>query len=162
MPSHAVMVSRVRRITVVVIAILLTFGFLAIRSPSASAAETEGYKNVATNRCVDHSITYGLRALSCNGTYFQAWRAGNCDGAYCEIVNVQTGLAIDDSFTYGLRAIARNGLNYQKWARVIYSNGVEFVNLNTGRAIDDSFTYGLRSFSRNGSNHQKFIVDNYI
>jgi hypothetical protein len=129
---------------------------LAVAHP-ARAAITTHVLNIETDRCIDDSLAYGLRAFLCNGLAFQTFDTiTQADGSWA-LKNQATNRCIDDSLAYGLRAAPCNGLAFQAFAHYLEPAGFhELRNKVTGRCIDDSFAYGLRAFPCNGMSFQRF------
>jgi hypothetical protein len=123
----------------------------------ARAAVTDHVLNIETNRCIDDSFAYGLRAFPCNGLAFQTFDViPQPDGRWV-LRNRATARCIDDSLAYGLRAFPCNNLSFQAFApRKEPAGFYELRNKATGRCIDDSYAYGLRAFPCNNLSFQRF------
>ncbi|QKW17685.1 actinohivin [Kitasatospora sp. NA04385] len=133
--------------------------------PKALSSTVYAYtlRNMATNRCVDDSFDYGLRAFGCNGLNFQRlnfYDQGNDSTSKMWVLQDQsTGRCLDDSLAYGLRSASCNGLNYQNWRMQYWSDSSRtFINVNTGRCMDDSSAYGLRAYPCNNLTYQRFYT----
>lgn len=124
------------------------------QSPGVFAA-APGYslKNVQTGRCLDDSISQGLRANTCTPGYYQQWQRTIANGWQ----NMQTGRCLDDSISQGLRVVSCNGGTYQSWSTSSWS---DIWNAATGRCLDDSISQGIRTVTCNGGTYQKWnIID---
>lgn len=118
----------------------------------------ETFKNENTLRCIDDSVSYGLRSFGCNGLSYQQFNVHVWNDGTRELKNLNTGRCVDDSGTYGLRAYPCNSSTYQSWWILRFSDGsIGFQNQNTGRCIDDSLSYGLRSFGCNSLSYQRWV-----
>ncbi|GHH31268.1 RICIN domain-containing protein [Streptomyces rubradiris] len=116
--------------------------------------------------CLDDSLAYGLRVITCNGTRWQLWSVGNPGLGYA-MQNLETGRCVDDSSAYGLRAFPCNGMTYQFFASQLMASDVNmqkrtFQNVNTGACMDYSSPYGLRGFPCNGTQYQNWWVRNLL
>jgi hypothetical protein len=118
-------------------------------------------RNVATGRCMDDSLAYGLRANNCNNLDYQRFFITSNDGGGTWVLqNVHTGSCLDDSAAYGLRGYYCNNLDYQQFFLTTHDNGYSWVlqNVHTGSCVDDSFAYGLRGYYCNNLNYQRWII----
>lgn len=146
-----------KRILALTIRIMVAISAMAMTPLSAPAANASNYylvySNFATNRCLDDSFQYGLRAFPCNSLSYQQFRTGPNDNIF---QNLNTGRCIDDSFQYGLRAFPCNGLAYQRWHRYFGNpaDQLHFQNEATTGCLDDSFPFGLRTHGCNQLSYQ--------
>ncbi|NEE01226.1 RICIN domain-containing protein [Phytoactinopolyspora halotolerans] len=116
------------------------------------------YRNVQTNKCLDHSNRYGVRAIRCNSGLYQVWiplKASNPNRVVLK--NYQTKKCLDHSNRYGLRAIRCNGGTYQEWIDsdfTVYPDTGRLINAKTRKCLDHSNRYGIRAINCNGGRYQ--------
>lgn len=141
-------------------ALLLACAGLFAVPATADAQVFQFRRNVATNRCMDDSFAFGLRAFPCNGGVYQyiTYESGTFG---FRLRFGQTGRCVDDSLAFGLQAFPCNGTRFQQWtARDVFRFPAERVifhtNFETGRSLDDSLQFGLRSFPQNRTDFQLF------
>lgn len=148
-----------RRLAAVAGALAVMAGIMLAGPTTPAQAYTFTYvKNSVTKKCLDHSNSNGLRAITCNGGNYQKWYTPN-GSSYLK--NVATGKCLDHSNSYGLRAITCNGGNYQRWTWAVYSseNGYAFKNYATQKCLDHSTAYGLRAITCTTSVHQDWWLN---
>jgi hypothetical protein len=131
----------------------------AVRVPRSAAADPFGpyviMQNEATNRCLDDSFAFGLRAFPCNRLSYQRWDVAVAvsftRGLSLTLRNQNTRRCLDDSSAFGLRTFPCNFSEYQHFYPLIISldGGTELINGMTRRCVDDSFAFGLRSYPCN-------------
>jgi hypothetical protein len=150
-----------RRTAGAIAAVIASGTFILSGAGTANAAALYTLKNVSTGRCVDDSLTYGLRAVGCNGSLHQVWQSyvwsGHIEPSF---INEDTARCIDDSLTYGLRVTDCNQTSHQDWYvswNQDYSTSTTFMNDATAHCMDDSLTYGLRAVGCNNTTHQEFL-----
>ena len=67
-------------------------------------------QHVQSGRCLDGSISQGVRLNTCNGGTYQQWSVSGY-----EIRHVQSGRCLDGSISQGVRLNTCNGGTYQQW-----------------------------------------------
>ncbi|MFD7540241.1 actinohivin [Streptomyces sp. NPDC059819] len=142
----------------------LALSFSAAGPASAYGNNENAFSNDNTGRCMDFTVSGGLRGWSCNGTAAQGFMTIDQAHSGAQWFSFKSSFAVgclDDSQQYGLRVWTCNNQSYQNW-RLIFHGAtgydVTLINENTGRCIDDSSAYGLRSFPCNGMNYQNFTM----
>jgi Ricin-type beta-trefoil lectin domain len=79
----------------------------------ASAAPVFTFRHMQSGKCLDGSVSQGVRLHDCNGSKFQQWRIRSDSRA---IRQVQGGWCLDGSIGYGVRLNTCNEGPYQRWS----------------------------------------------
>jgi Ricin-type beta-trefoil lectin domain-like len=150
------------------IAIVVAVGLVAPATAASAANNTvRSFVSENTNKCLDDSSS-GLRALRCNGLFYQQWVVHVQGDGTWELRSVATGLCLDDSGSDNqdvLRGFSCNNLNYQNWRvlRVVPDSlgGISLQNVHTGRCLDDSGDIWpnnlLRAYPCNFESFQRWV-----
>jgi hypothetical protein len=123
---------------------------IATKAPAeAPVAAAFFIHHVQSGRCLDGSISQGVRLITCNGSTYQQWYTTTG----WNYVHVQSGRCLDGSISQGVRLNSCNGSTYQQWGS---TNGLDFVHVQSGRCLDGSISQGVRVNSCNGSAYQQW------
>jgi hypothetical protein len=134
---------------------IATLAFTPVASAEVMSADRTGVaavwfiQHVQSGRCLDGSISQGVRLNTCNGGTYQQWSVSGY-----EIRHVQSGRCLDGSISQGVRLNTCNGGTYQQW----YSpTGLDVVHVQSGRCLDGSISQGVRLNTCNGGTYQQWI-----
>jgi hypothetical protein len=119
--------------------------------------------NRHTTRCIDDSPAYGLRAFTCNNSYYQQFfvtpHGGDAYRNFYVLQNVQTGSCMTDDGgapPHGLHGDYCDNFPHQQFIITTYDNNVWVLqNVNTGSCVDDSYL-GLRGYFCNSYDFQQW------
>jgi len=122
----------------------------ATSTPAApiSIAAVVFVNHVQSGRCLDGSISQGVRLNTCNGGTFQEW---NINGF--EFRHLQSGRCLDGSVSQGVRLDTCNGSTFQQWGT---TTGSDVVHVQSGRCLDGSISQGVRLNTCNGGTFQQW------
>jgi len=103
---------------IAVIGFVAGLAMTAAVTPASAVERADGdtailsvVRHVQSGRCLDGSVSNGVRLLACNGGAYQEWgtRTGN------DMVHIRSGRCLDASVSNGVRLHTCNGSTYQKW-----------------------------------------------
>lgn len=146
-------ISRVRMVTAVAITAVMALSMALFVAAPARAADPL-LTNVATQRCLDGSISQGVRLNGCNGSEYQEWEAFG--SSPYGIFHHATGLCLDGSISNGVRLNDCNGSEYQQWEYADGQNGYRVLNVATRKCLDGSISEGVRLMTCNNSDYQRW------
>ena len=148
-------ISRVRMVAAVAITAVIG---LAIALFVAAPARADGplLINVATQRCLDGSISQGVRLMECDFNEYQEWSKQSAGSPNYVLMHVKTGMCLDGSISNGVRLNGCNGSEYQKWEWRFGSNGDAFLNVATRTCLDGSISEGVRLKTCNNTEYQRW------
>ncbi|MFF8813305.1 RICIN domain-containing protein [Streptomyces pactum] len=140
-------------------AVVLAAGLMCFASaggagaqPSAEAAATTVYRNLATGHCLD-SNGRDVYPHSCNGGSYQKW-AVSSSGGTVTLRNLATGHCLDSNGR-DVYPHSCNGGSYQKWTVSSSGGTVTLRNLATGHCLDSNGR-DVYPHSCNGGSYQKW------
>jgi hypothetical protein len=105
--------------------------------------------HVQSGRCLDGSISQGVRLNTCNGSAFQQWNTP----AGSELLHEQSGRCLDGSISQGVRLNGCNGGTFQRWDNTA---GLNLVHAQSRRCLDGSISQGVRLNTCNGGTFQQW------
>ncbi|KOU81270.1 hypothetical protein ADK94_27180 [Streptomyces sp. XY593] len=118
-------------------------------APFAQAAPTATpMKNVASGKCLDGSLSQGVRLITCNGTSYQSWSYNGYS-----LVHAASGMCLDGSLSQGVRLVACNGSGYQNWSWDTYDY---VTHEGTQKCLDGSLSQGVRLNACNETAYQRW------
>ena len=149
-------ISRVRMVAAVAITAVIALSMALFGAAPARAASSL-FINVATQRCLDGSISEGVRLMTCNDSYYQDWvpRREDSVNVY-SFLHVATGKCLDGSISEGVRLNTCNTSDYQQWEWRIGSEGYALLNLATRKCLDGSISEGVRLKTCNNTEYQRW------
>lgn len=115
----------------------------------AQAAEGHNLFHAATQKCLDGSLSQGLRLATCNGSTYQQW---SYRGTF---LHIQSGKCLDYSVSQGLRLVTcNNDSDYQRWG---WGGDSRILHGLTGKCLDGSLSQGVRMNTCNTSDYQRWL-----
>ncbi|WP_084800335.1 RICIN domain-containing protein [Promicromonospora kroppenstedtii] len=149
-------ISRVRGVAAVAITAVMALSVSLFVAPPARALGGE-YLNVATERCLDGSITFGVRLVPCGPSTYQDWYALP-SGAYpnYRVHHTVTGMCLDGSISNGVRLNDCNDSDYQRWEWRFGDAGQALLNVATNKCLDGSISEGVRLKTCNNTEYQRW------
>ncbi|MEU6982262.1 RICIN domain-containing protein [Streptomyces sp. NPDC046324] len=122
---------------------------VATASPAQAAAKVAASSDVVhsqSGKCLDGSLSQGVRLVTCDGGAYQRWTYSGDS-----LVHAQSGRCLDASVSQGVRLIVCDGGSYQKWDTNIDG---ELRHRQSGRCLDGSVSQGVRILACNGTSYQ--------
>lgn len=123
------------------------FGAAMPAAAASDASVLSTVRHVQSGRCLDGSVSNGVRLNACNGGAYQEWGTSGGD-----IVHLQSGLCLDGSVSGGVVLKACNGGAYQNWT----ISGNQIKHGQSGLCLDGSVTSGVVLKACNGGTYQKW------
>jgi hypothetical protein len=148
-------ISRVRMVAAVAITAVIALSMALFSAAPARAADLGEIINVAAHRCLDGSISEGVRLNECNKSLYQQW-AVLTSGSYQSLHHIGTGECLDGSISIGVRLRPCNGSEYQQWEQRTGSSSYAFLNVATGMCLDGSISEGVRLKTCNNTEYQRW------
>ncbi|MEV0954028.1 ricin-type beta-trefoil lectin domain protein [Promicromonospora sp. NPDC050249] len=144
-------ISRVRMVAAVAITAVIALS-IAVFVAAPARAVGNPQINVATERCLDGSISEGVRLMTCNGSMYQDWDLTIPRRIYEPAI----GKCLDGSISHGVRLNDCNGSEYQQWDFTAGFNGDRVLNLATRKCLDGSISEGVRLVTCNNTDYQRW------
>lgn len=148
---------RIRMVAAIAITAVMALSMAVFVAAPARAA-SESLTNVATGRCLDGSISQGVRLMECHPYTWQDWEllpVGPFNQDY-RVRHVATGECLDGSISEGVRLRPCNTSDYQRWDWRDGSAGDAYLNLATGMCLDGSISEGVRLMTCNNTEYQRW------
>ncbi|MGW1765014.1 RICIN domain-containing protein [Streptomyces sp. NPDC002073] len=143
-----------RRVAVLMVAAT----WLGAAQAVPAAAAVEAFQTTITHsqsgKCLDGSISQGVRLVACDGGAYQQWIVSVSQTA--TIKHVQSGKCLDGSTSQGIRLITCDGGTYQQWNTNLPGYVVKHVQ--SGKCLDGSVSQGIRLITCSNSNYQAWYL----
>ncbi|GAA2084876.1 hypothetical protein GCM10009759_04250 [Kitasatospora saccharophila] len=134
-------------------ALLAAVALLGISQATPAAATTyEGsIVHVQSGKCLDGSVSQGVRLVTCDGSLYQEWVV-DFSGAGA-IKHVQSGKCLDGSVSQGVRLVTCDSGSFQQWnPKVAYA----IKHVQSGKCLDGSVSQGVRLVTCDGGSFQQW------
>jgi hypothetical protein len=147
-------ISRVRIVAAVALTAVMALS-MALFVASPARAVGNSYVNQATDRCLDGSISQGVRLMECNGSEYQEWDLIGTSPNYV-VYHKATEKCLDGSISNGVRLNTCNYGAYQIWEYRKGDAGIALLNTATRTCLDGSISEGVRIKTCNNSDYQRW------
>jgi pyocin large subunit-like protein len=121
----------------------------AADTPATTQALFYTIRHVQSGRCLDGSVSQGVRLNTCNNSTYQQW--GRTTNIFR---HVRSGRCLDGSVSQGVRLNTCNNSTYQQWR---FPGTATIGHVQSGRCLDGSVSQGVRLNTCNNSAYQEWI-----
>lgn len=149
-------IDRVRAMAAAATMAVIALSMALFVATPARAASTQDIMNVATQLCLDGSISQGVRLNACNQGEYQEWTLRDSTSGSYVLYHAATQKCLDGSISNGVRLNTCNGGEYQDWEVRDGSNGDALLSVATRTCLDGSVSKGVRLKRCNNTEYQRW------